>query len=242
MYGVPMQGLRDLSGTRSEYASLSEYAYRTLRDNIVNGKLQPRTRLPEIEVAKALGVSRVPIRDALGRLVEDQLVEKRPDRKGAVVATPTPETMLEFYEVRAVLEVLSVRLTAQHRTQGALDRLWDLVGRGTSAAQRGEWETSSRLGSEFHRIIVEASTNTHLSGLIRQYDQKIGWAHAAIAQKGGAIRWAEHLRVVEAIQEQDQSSAVQAMTAHTDAYTHCFADYASDPDGRRPTNTPQGHQ
>ena len=112
MYGVPMQGLRDLSGTRSEYASLSEYAYRTLRDNIVNGKLQPRTRLPEIEVAKALGVSRVPIRDALGRLVEDQLVEKRPDRKGAVVATPTPETMLEFYEVRAVLEVLSVRLAA----------------------------------------------------------------------------------------------------------------------------------
>ena len=227
LYGVTMQGLQNSSGARSEYASLSEYAYTTLRDNIVSGRLQPQTRLPEIEVARALGVSRVPIRDALGRLVEDQLVEKRPGRKGAVVATPTPETMLEFYEVRAVLEVLSVRLAAQHRTQKVLDQLWILVERGTIAAENERWEVSSRLGSEFHRTIVNASTNAHLGTLIRQYDHKIGWAHAAIAQKGGAIRWTEHLRIVEAIQEQDQHSAVEAMTAHTSAYTHCFTDYAS---------------
>ena len=223
-----MQRLRDFCGISSEFESLSDYAYAALRDNIVSGNLEPQMRLPEIEVAKALGVSRVPIRDALGRLVEDQLVERRPGRKGVVVATPTPQKMLEFYEVRAVLEVLSVRLAAKHRTQEEMDRLWEVVARGSAAANIGDWDTSSHLGSQFHRVIVEAGTNSHLIKLIRQCDQKIGWAHVAVAKKGGAIRWAEHVSIVEAIYERDERGATEAMSAHTVAYTHCFADFASD--------------
>ena len=223
-----MQRLRDFCGISSEFESLSDYAYAALRDNIVSGNLEPQMRLPEIEVAKALGVSRVPIRDALGRLVEDQLVERRPGRKGAVVATPTPQKMLEFYEVRAVLEVLSVRLAAKHRTQEEMDRLWEVVARGSAAAEGGDWDASSHLGSQFHQTIVEAGTNAHLVGLIRQHDQKIGWAHAVIAKKGGIVRWSEHVSIVEAIQERDERGAAEAMLAHTEAYAHCFTDLASD--------------
>ena len=170
----------------------------------------------------------MPIRHALWQLVEDQLVERHPGKKGVVVATPTPQKMLEFYEVRAVLEVLSVRLAAQHRTQEDINQLWDIVAQGSAAANRGDWYASSYLGSQFHRVIVEAGTNSHLIRLIRQCDQKISWAHVAIAKKGGAIRWAEHVSIVEAIYERDESSATEAMSTHTDAYTHCFADFASD--------------
>lgn len=223
-----MQRLRDSCGTPSDFESLSDYAYATLRDNIVSGNLKPQMRLPEIEIAEALGVSRVPIRHALWQLVEDQLVERRPGKKGAVVATPTRQKMLEFYEVRAVLEVLSVRLAAQHRTLEDMNQLWDLVAQGSAAANIGDWDTSSHLGSQFHRVIVEAGTNSHLIKLIRQCDQKIGWAHVAVAKKGGAIRWAEHVSIVEAIYERDERGATEAMSAHTVAYTHCFADFASD--------------
>jgi DNA-binding GntR family transcriptional regulator len=211
-------------GNETQYPTLGDYAYETLRKNIIDGTLAPETRLRELEVAAALGVSRVPVRDALGRLADEGLVNKRPHGRGAVVATPTVAEVLEYYEARAGLERLSAKLAATHASADDLAALKSVVADGLAAAEAGDFQTSSRLGSEFHRTIARMSTNGHLLELICGYDLKIGWAHAAVARHGGAVRWTEHVEVLDAIAAGDPAAAATAMEAHTDASTLCFVE------------------
>ncbi len=215
------------AGSEARFPTLADYAYETLRRNIVDGTLSPQTRLREIEVAEALGVSRVPVRDALGRLTDEGLVEKRPHGRGAIVATPTVAEVIEYYQARAGLERLSAKLAASAAGESDIAELRRIVADGLAAARDEDWSTSSALGSEFHRVIAAATENNHLLELIVTYDLKIGWAHGAVARHGGAVRWEEHVTVLEALENGDPAAAAAAMEAHTDASTVCFVEAAS---------------
>ena len=210
-------------GDETTHRSLGEYAYQTIRHNILDGGLVPETRLREVEVASALDVSRVPVREALWRLAEEKLVELRPHGKGAVVATPTAEKVLEYYQARAALEQLSVTLAAQHVHDQTIRELEEIVERGLEAARAEDWQLSSHLGSEFHRVIARTSGNEHLYELIAGYDLRIGWAHATVARQGGTVRLDEHAAIVEALKVGDAVGAADLMTQHTDASAKAFA-------------------
>lgn len=204
--------------------SLTDYAYRTLRTNIVTGALRPQTRLRELEVADALGVSRVPVRDSFSRLEKEGLIERRRHGRGAVVATPTQAVVIELYQARAGLERVSARLAAENATDEEVRMLAAIIDEGTSAAAEGDWDRSSALGSRFHRGIAAASRNAHLLELIGSYDVRIGWAHSAVARHGGAVRWFEHIEVFDAIRAGDAAAAANAMESHTDASIVCFTE------------------
>ena len=211
-----------IAGDESNHSSLGEYAYQTIRHNILEGELVPETRLREVELADALEVSRVPVREALRRLAEEKLVELRPHGRGAVVATPTVKKVLEYYQARAALEQLSVRLAADRMTQQGIEELSSIVERSRDAARDGDWELSSKLGSEFHKLIAQTSGNEHLYELIIGYDLRIGWAHATVARRGGTVRPDEHSAIVEALAAGDGDKAAQLMAEHTDASAEAF--------------------
>lgn len=211
-----------IAGDEASHPSLGEYAYQTIRHNILEGELAPETRLREVELAEALEVSRVPVREALRRLAEEKLVELRPHGRGAVVATPTVKKVLEYYQARAALEQLSVRLAADRMTDKAIDELRSIVERGREAARVGDWELSSKLGSEFHKLIAQASGNEHLFELIIGYDLRIGWAHSTVARRGGTVRPDEHAAIVDALAAGDADTAARLMAEHTDASAEAF--------------------
>src|SRR5215216_3533304 len=88
-----------------------------LRQEIVAGELPAGTRLRQVEIARRLGVSTTPVREALAALQREGLVRLHPQR-GAVVFVPTVEDLREHYEIRAALESLAAARTAEHFEKG----------------------------------------------------------------------------------------------------------------------------
>src|ERR671935_2862006 len=101
-----------------ENRTLWQRVHERLREQIFSGELEPGAELAEVALSEQLGVSRGPVREALGRLASEGLVTVRP-RRGAVVRSLSAEEFLEAYQVREALEVMAVRLampklTAEH--------------------------------------------------------------------------------------------------------------------------------
>src|SRR5437763_16834130 len=92
---------------RLENRTLWERVYDHLRSEIRAGRLVPGAELNEVALSQELGVSRGPIREALGRIAAQGLVTIRP-RRGAVVRAPSGDEFAEAYQVRESLEVMAV--------------------------------------------------------------------------------------------------------------------------------------
>ena len=86
-----------------------------LREEILSGELPAGSELQEVALSKTLGVSRGPIREAIGRLAAEGLVTVRP-RRGAVVRALSSDEFLEAYQVREALETMAVRLAVPQLT------------------------------------------------------------------------------------------------------------------------------
>src|SRR5689334_16319956 len=92
-----------------ENVTLWEKVHAHLREEILANRLPPGTVLSEVPLAASLGVSRGPVREAIGRLAAEGLVTVRP-RRGAVVSALSHEEFLQAYQVREALEALAIRL------------------------------------------------------------------------------------------------------------------------------------
>src|SRR5260221_5583275 len=112
-------------------ASLSKVASDQIRGQILAGKLKPGERLVEDKLSAELGVSRVPVREALLALSAQGLVHIEP-RRGATVAEITPKIVAELVEVRALLEGLNAKLAAQRHDPDIVAQLRDTLERGNA--------------------------------------------------------------------------------------------------------------
>src|ERR1700744_300862 len=92
----------------------SDRAYLTLRGEILDGELRAGTVLAEVEQSQRLGVSRTPLREALGRLAAEGLVSTHSGR-GVVVPEVSADNVVELFELREALEVQAARLAARRR-------------------------------------------------------------------------------------------------------------------------------
>ncbi|MGH2362386.1 MAG: GntR family transcriptional regulator, partial [bacterium] len=108
--------------TRLTRRRLVDDATQSLRNGILSGRLPAGARLRQMDLAAGLGISRTPIRDALGRLEQEGLIELLPH--GGMRVTPlNAEQAVELYDLREVLDGLSARLAAGRADQAALGRL-----------------------------------------------------------------------------------------------------------------------
>jgi DNA-binding GntR family transcriptional regulator len=131
-----------------------------LVDAIAGGILEPGQRLIETEIAAALGVSRMPLREAL-KLLEAQGILAVTPRRGAAIVPFDAGRVQQICEARLALERLALRdaatrLRSEADASAALDRL---IGEMRQCTERGEWLTAVRADVEFHRQIVQASGN-----------------------------------------------------------------------------------
>ena len=106
----------------NHYLPLREVVFRTLRKEILEGKLQPGERLMEIPLAEQIGVSRTPVREAIRMLEQEGLVMMVP-RRGAFVAQMQEKGLIEVLEVRRVLEELTAELAAKRITHEQIEAL-----------------------------------------------------------------------------------------------------------------------
>src|SRR5204862_25361 len=137
-----------------------------LREQILSGELEPGAELAEVALSEQLGVSRGPVREALGRLASEGLVIVRP-RRGAVVRSLSKEEFLELYQVREALEMMAVRLAVPRLSKDDLEDLQRLNQTMARHAERDEVARFFEANLAFHDRLLEASGNTTLQELSR---------------------------------------------------------------------------
>jgi len=143
----------------------SREAAALIRAAIVEGRLQPGERLKEEQLARELGVSRTPVREALLFLEAEGAVVLQPNR-GATVRRYTPEEIREAYELRALLEGHAARRAAERITAQALARLAESCAR-FERLRAGEVEELARENHLFHHTILEAAGSERLGSMVR---------------------------------------------------------------------------
>jgi DNA-binding GntR family transcriptional regulator len=126
-----------------------------LRGLILSGKLPPGTPLRLNQLAARLGMSIMPVREALRALEAERLVTFRPHR-GAVVADISPEDVEEAYEIRAALEGLAARDGVRRLTADDLARIRGYFAQMEEAAEAGDRDGLVACDQEFHRALFAA--------------------------------------------------------------------------------------
>ncbi|MFJ1546139.1 GntR family transcriptional regulator [Streptomyces sp. NPDC088246] len=189
----------------------SERVTRQLRDDILDGVRQPGSKLVERELAAELGVSRLPIRDALKVLVTEGLVTPRP-RTWAVVREFTSTDIADLDEIRTPLELLTFRLAAQRRTRPGLEKLRSDLDAELEAAHTGDAVRARRAAADFHQTVTLLAGNELLSELERTLRSRMRWL---LAQHDDLMAVAnEHEALYAAIAERDVHRVEQLVVKH----------------------------
>lgn len=157
-----------------EFEPESERVTRQLRDDILDGVRKPGSKLVERELAAQIGVSRVPVRDALRVLVAEGLVTPRP-RTWAVVREFTPTDIADLNEVREALEVMTFRLAAQRRDRAGLQQLRTKLDEELTAARAGDAVRARRAAADFHETVTSMAANELLSELEVTLRSRMRW-------------------------------------------------------------------
>lgn len=193
-----------------------------LRARIGDGVLAPGTRLIEQVLADELGVSRIPVREALRMLQTEGLVKTLP-RKGAVVTTLSREDLEHLYDIREALEVMAFRLAAVHATAENIKHLESIL---SEAEQLGSADHAkvSRLNSDFHDSVFVMTGNPFLSGILEPLGGRL---RLMIGQSYDHDRQlAEHAELLAALKKQDPDQAAAAALAHIrSSRQHALAHY-----------------
>lgn len=201
--------LRPVQGT------LSEQAYRAIRQAILDGELTPGQTLVEDELAARLGVSKTPVRQALSHLEHEGLVVRVP-YKATYVAELSAHDAEEIIELRAVLEAVAVRSVTTTIDEATLGEAEVLLDRYDEALASGDLPTAYRLGEEFHDLVLGRATNRRAVSMLDSLRLQIrrlrviGGSHPDRAREAGT----EHRSILSALRARDADAVEQAIRRH----------------------------
>jgi DNA-binding GntR family transcriptional regulator len=205
-----------------------------LRESIYNGDLPAGSRIRLKETARLLGVSAMPVRDALRLLEADELVTLVP-RSGARVSDLSSEDIEELYAMRAGLEGLAARLAVPRLDAATVSRLEHLFEMMASAQSARNPEAFVRHDRTFHRTLYEASARPRLVKRILDL-----WDNSRRAMPIGYRSWysetaalESHRIILAAAQARNPAAAERLVREHTDEAALRILQAFSSPPGRR---------
>jgi DNA-binding GntR family transcriptional regulator len=196
-----------------DHASLAKRVADELRRAILTGRRQPRDRLVEDRLSEELGVSRVPIREALHALAAEGLVNIQP-RRGASVAEISADVGRDLVEVRATLEGLNARLAARNHDPDIVAELRQVLAEGNAIARSRNVDDLVRLNGEFHDKLVQAGRNSILWDIMRTLRERTSLVFASNSARRAEQDWDEHSKILAAVIDGDEELASVLATRH----------------------------
>ncbi len=203
--------------------SLEEAVYAQLEDEILGGILPPGSVITEQMICERTGASRTPVREALRRLANEDLVAMQPNRS-AVVMGVSPEDLADIYEIRRRLEGLASRRAALCATAEERAKLRETVELQDFYFHRADPDEHLReLDNTFHELVYEACGSRTLIAMLSRLHRKIGFYRQrslhAPARTTASI--AEHREILGAIERGDADAAEALTVTHIEnAYQH----------------------
>jgi DNA-binding GntR family transcriptional regulator len=198
--------------------SISDQVTSQLRRAIVHGAFAPGERLNESKIAREMGISRGPLREAIAALREEGLLNSTHGR-GSFVVELNPKFFRDLADLRILLEDHAVRLLTKNATPDDIEILTEISDKMSGAANRGAVERTIGYDLDFHRTICQLCGNPLL---FEAWDRLSGPLRLAISlslEQGyghDAVGMAEtHPPVIKAIEEGKTDVAAEYLHKHT---------------------------
>ena len=195
-----------------ERATTTEVAAGILREMILSAELRGGEPLRQDALAKQLGISRTPLREALNRLATEGLVRMDPHR-GAIVARPSAEELREIYEVRLILEIEAARQAARACTDRDTDDLHEIMESQRANDDPRLFATSNAV---FHDRLIAIANQHTLSDLITGLRNRSEVYIRLLAGTPVSVSRArdEHSAMVDALERRDEPELVSVVAMH----------------------------
>ncbi len=196
--------------------SLPQLIYQRLREEIINGRILPGTKLRETLLADTLKVSRIPLREAIPMLEAEGFVTSQP-RRGAVVNQLTGRDVDELYAVRGALEPLAAELAADRVRDGGSELLEELRGaieRERAAVAIGDDEEIANQSSDVHLAVVLLADNNLLIRMMRQISGRARWLTRLTSPRDSHSALDDHELLFAAIERGDPIEARRISAEH----------------------------
>lgn len=191
--------------------SKTQYAYEFISSKILNGVYGPGQRIIIDQIAKELGTSTIPIREAIRNLESDGLIQYKA-YSGAIVSAINETEYIEILSVIAILEGYAASLSASHLTTRDFEELHKLNDQMHEALQDFDLEKFSQLNRIFHAIIFEKCGNTFLLEEIRQTQLRLDHVRRSIftiVPQRARQSIEEHATIISILKNNEPSNLIE---------------------------------
>lgn len=198
--------------------NLTAIVYEKIRNDILINVIKPGERLSENQIAKSFGTSRTPVREAMKMLANEDLVEIY-NGSGIFVKNVTLRELSDIFQVRAILECGALELAWGNISKAEIRRLadqWLKKQARLHLGQRVELSAIVALDGAFHRFIYDKCSNSYLSRLLNDIEDKVSRFRFISALSLGNILETinQHLEILELMENNDLEKTLSALKTH----------------------------
>ena len=203
-------------------SNLTTLAYNSIKEYILDGRLDENSRLTEEFLSSQLGISKSPIREALNRLETEGLIRIEP-RKGAYLRRPTSQEVTELYDLREALETHVVR-TAK-LAPAILAELHQSLKRQRALLKSNDRAHYIEEDVHFHAELAQATGNAYLCAVLGNIQNQIWLSHRNSYDLSSAKAPGFHESILEALELNDRQRAESEMRDHIRMVKRCLLEY-----------------
>ncbi len=195
---------------------IRERAYEQLKNSILSGRIEPGERLTEEHLARELGMSRTPIREALHKLESEGLIKPLATR-GFVASQDSEQDVEELFEIRAVLEGYALRVICGRVTDPVLEELGESVAKAEEALKSQSLDDIFKWNTRFHDTLHELITDKH-----RLYHQMVTMRQYVLRHRKNTLQFPDggtrtvdgHRKILMALRLKDPDLCERVMREH----------------------------
>ncbi|MHA1564227.1 MAG: GntR family transcriptional regulator [Alphaproteobacteria bacterium] len=202
-----------MSELTNKSLSRAESLYLSIKDMAILFKFKPGERINEVDLARRLGASRTPLREALNRLVAEGFLVQKRDR-GFFCRDLKPREMFELYQFRAVVEVAAVRLACEQATEQEVAKLGEFLDRTGPGIGGRSSEELVALDESFHQQLMVLSRNMEMARTLENINARIRYFRWVDMDSKREATQGEHRDIVRALMVRDADLAAHHMNSH----------------------------
>jgi DNA-binding GntR family transcriptional regulator len=192
------------------HPSLKDAAAAYLREQILTGKLKPGTKVDQDEISEALGMSRLPVREALIELAQESLIDAVP-RRGAFVARLERADIIDHYRIFGLIAGLAGSRAASSLTD---EQLAELRRTHEAFVAATDPEDMAHWNHEFHKVINRAGGSRRLASVLGLLSRSLPVRYFEFVPQWAEISASHHARILEALEAHDAHEAQRLLEHH----------------------------
>lgn len=202
----------------------TEAAYHYIKEKIIDGSYMPHQKLTEAQLAETIGVSRNTIKKALLKLEQEKLVTIE-ENKGASIKSFTLEEVMNYLDIRAVLEGLVGRSIAKNIRMTELEKLNNVLQEMAIRLEEKKYDEYADLNKDFHNVIYSITKNSQAVELLDMIKTQLKRFQFRIILVQGRVQesYKEHMKIYEALKAHDEIKAEEALKTHVFNIRHTIS-------------------